>query len=144
MQHLENEKSILIMAYNTSTFKRKKNIKNDIKLRESQVVLYIDQRSHVKYKSSNLSSNLLDVFFNLTKGTIGSLLSNQFQNLELDNKSYSLKHPYLCFYVGSLIHWWLCIGLSKLRLWLTLTCDLETSFLMNWCVLSEATYLSYY
>ena len=39
----QKEKSILIMVYKASTFKRKKKEKkkkNDIKLRESQVVLY--------------------------------------------------------------------------------------------------------
>ena len=54
------------------------------------------------------------MFFNLTKGMIGSLLSDQFQNIELDSKLYSLENQYLCFYVSSFIHWWLCIGFLKL------------------------------
>ena len=41
--------------------------KNDIKLRASQVVLYIDQWDHVKQKFNALRSNWLDVYFNLTK-----------------------------------------------------------------------------
>ena len=110
-----------------------------MKLKKSQVVLYVDQQGCVQYKCGDLSSNWLDVFFNLTKGMTGFLLSDQFRNIELDNKLYSLKHQYLCFYVGSLIHWWLCIKFSKLRLWLTLTFDLETSFLMDWCILFEVT-----
>ena len=110
----ENEKSILIMVYDVFTSKRKKN---DIKLSGSQVVLYVDQWGCVKYKFGNLSWNWLDVFFDLTKGMTRSLLSNRFRNIKLDNKSYSLENKYLCFYVISLIHWWLCIGLLKLRLW---------------------------
>ena len=50
------------MVYNASTFKRKtkrkeKQKKNDIKLKGSQVVLYVDQRGHVKQKFNDLSSN---------------------------------------------------------------------------------------
>ena len=89
--------------------KRKEKKRNGIKLRRSQVMLYVDQRGRVKQKSDDLSSNWLDVFFNLTKGMTGFLLSDQFWNKELDNKLYSLKNQYLCFYVGSLIHWWLHI-----------------------------------
>ena len=95
------------MVYNASTFQKKK--KNDIKLRENQVVSDVNQRGHVKKKSGDLSSSWLDVFFNLTKGMTRSLLNDQFQNIELDNKLYSLEHQFSCFYVGSLIHWWLCI-----------------------------------
>ena len=57
-------KNLLIMMYNASTFKRKRNKKkrkekkrNGIKLRRSQVMLYVDQRGRVKQKSDNLSSN---------------------------------------------------------------------------------------
>ena len=113
--------------------------KNDIKLRKSQVMFNVDQRGCVKYKFDDISSNWLDVFFNLTKGMTGSLLSDQFQNIELNNKSYSLEHQWLCFYVDYLLHWWLCIGFSNLRLWLTLTYELETLFLMNLYVLFEVT-----
>ena len=113
-----------------------KEKKNYIKLRESQVMFNVDQRGRVKYKSDDLSSNWLDVFFNLTKDMTRFLLSDQFQNIELDSKSYSLEHQCLCFYVDSLLHWWLCIGFSNLRLWLTITYELETSFLMNLYVLS--------
>ena len=136
-------KNQLIMVCNAPTFKRKRK-KQDIKLRGIQVVLYLDHRGHVKQKSDDFSSNWLDVFFNLTKGMIGSLLSDQFQNIELDSKLYSLENQYLCFYVSSYLHWWLCIRFLKLRLQLTLTFDLETSFLMDWCILSEVTYLIYY
>ena len=87
----ENEKSKLIMLYNASTFKQKKKKWNyDIKIKGSQIVLYVYQRGRVKQKSNNLSSNWLDVFFDFTKFMTGSLLSDQFQNIELDNKSYSL------------------------------------------------------
>ena len=59
--------------------------------------------------SGNLDSNWLNVFFNLTKDTTRSLLSDQFQNIELDSRSYFLEHQYLFLNVGHLIHWWLCI-----------------------------------
>ena len=85
--------------------KEKKRKEKDIKLRGSQVVLYVDQWGRVKQKFDNISSNWLDVFFNLTKGMIGSLLSDQFWNIELDSKLYSLEHQYLCFYVDYLIQW---------------------------------------
>lgn len=68
----------------------------------SQVVLYVDQRRRVKQKSDNLRTNWLDVSFNLTKNMTRFLLSYQFQNIELDNKSCSLEHHYLCFYVWHL------------------------------------------
>ena len=42
------------MVYNASIFKGKKN---DIKLRGSQVVLYINKCGHVKQKSGDLNSN---------------------------------------------------------------------------------------
>ena len=113
-------------------------------IKEELVVLYVDQQDCVRHKFDDLCSNWLDVFFNLTKYIIGSLLSDQFQNIELDSKLYSLENQYLCFYVGSLIHWWLCIRFSKLRLWLILTFDLETSFFMDWCIQSKAAYLIYY
>ena len=49
MNEKKNEKSIVIIVYNASTSKRKrKEKKYDIKLRGSQVVLYVDQRGHVK------------------------------------------------------------------------------------------------
>ena len=45
----KNEKSIVIIVYNASTSKRKrKEKKYDIKLRGSQVVLYVDQHDRVK------------------------------------------------------------------------------------------------
>ena len=88
---------------NKNKNKNKNEIKNDIKLR-SQVVLYVNQRGRVKQKFGDLSSNQLVVFFNLTKDMIGSLLSDQFQSMELDNKSYSLEYQYSCFYIGFLIH----------------------------------------
>ena len=116
---------------------QKKKKKKDIKLRGIQVVLYIDQRGHVKQISSDFSSNWLDVFFNLTKGMTGSLLSDQFQNIELDSKLYSLENQYLCFYVSSYLHWWLCIRFLKLRLQLTLTFDLETSFRLMYTIWSN-------
>ena len=102
-------------------------------------MLYVDQQGCVKQKY-----DWLDVIFNFTKGMTGSPLSDQFWNIELDSKVYFLENQCLCFYVGSFIHWWLCIGFSKLRLWLTLAFDLETSFFMDWCVLYEVTYLTYY
>ena len=46
----------------------------DIIVRGTQVLLDVDQRGHVKQKSSDLSSNWWDLFFNLTKGLIRSLL----------------------------------------------------------------------
>ena len=64
--------------------------KTDIKLRESQVMFNVDQWGCVKYKSDDLSSNWLDVFFNLTKDMTGFLLSNQFQNIELDSNRIPL------------------------------------------------------
>ena len=67
-------------------------------------MLYVNQRGRVKQKFGDLSSNQLDVFFNLTKDMIGSLLSDQFQNMELDSKSYSIEYQYSCFYISSLIH----------------------------------------
>ena len=97
----QKEKPILIMVYNASIFKGKKN---DIKLRGSQVVLYINKCGHVKQKSGDLNSNWQNVFFNLTKGMTGFFLSDQFWNIKLDNELYSLKHQCLCFYVDSLIH----------------------------------------
>ena len=124
--------------------KRKKSIDHGVQCFHFQVVLYVDQRCHVKQKFDDFSSNWLDVFFNLTKDMTRYLLSDQFQNIELDSKLYSLENQYLCFHVSSFIHWWLCIGFLKLRLQLTLTFDLEASFLMDWCILSEVTYLIYY
>ena len=38
-------------------FQKKKKKKNDVKLRRSQVVLYVDQQGHVKQKSGDLRSN---------------------------------------------------------------------------------------
>ena len=67
-------------------------------------MLYVNQRGRVKQKFGDLSSNQLHVFFNLTKDMIGSLLSDQFQNMELDSKSYSIEYQYSCFYISSLIH----------------------------------------
>ena len=123
-------------------------------------MLYVDQWGRVKQKSDDLSSSWTDVFFNLTKEMIGFLLSDQFRNIEPDSNSYSLENQNLCLYVGSrihinisfdfpdsnsyslenqnlcfyvssLIHWWLCIEFFNMRLWLTLTCELETSFLFR-------------
>ena len=67
-----------------------KEKKNYIKLRESQVMFNVDQRGRVKYKSDDLSSNWLDVFFNLTKDMTRFLLSDQFQNIELDSNRIPL------------------------------------------------------
>ena len=53
---MNEKKNQLIMMYNASTFKRKRK-KKDIKLRGIQVVLYLDQRGHVKQKSDDFSSN---------------------------------------------------------------------------------------
>ena len=99
-------------------------------------MFHVDQRGRVKYKSDDLSSNWLDVFFNLTKDMTGFLLSNQFQNIELDSNRIPLNiNAYVSmltlFYIDGL-----CIGFSNLRLWLTLTYELETWFLMNLYVLS--------
>ena len=71
-------------------FQKKK--KNDIKVKMSQVVLYVYQWSCFKQKYDDLRSNWLDVYFNLTKGMTGFLLSNQFWNIKLDSKSYSLEN----------------------------------------------------
>ena len=68
-------------------------------------MLYVDQWNCVKYISSNLRTKWLDVFFNLTKGMTRLLRSDQFWNIELDNKLYSFEHQSSCFYVGPLIHW---------------------------------------
>ena len=40
--------------------------------------------------------------FNLTKGMTRSLFSEQFRNIELENKSYALENQYLCFYLALL------------------------------------------
>ena len=56
--------------------KEKEKEKHGIKLRESKVVLYVDQWDRDKQKSSDLGTNWLDVYFNLTKGMIEFLLSN--------------------------------------------------------------------
>ena len=50
----------------------------------------VDQWGCVKYKSDDLSSNWLDVFFNLTKDMTRFLLSDQFQNIELDSNRIPL------------------------------------------------------
>ena len=42
-----------------------KEKENDIKLKGSQVVLYVNQRGHVKQKSDDLSLNWLNVFVRL-------------------------------------------------------------------------------
>ena len=68
-------------------------------------MLYVDQQNYVKQKFDNLRTNWLDVYFDLTKDMIGYLLSDQFQNIELDNKSYSLEKQYSCFYVSPHIYW---------------------------------------
>ena len=87
------------MVYHAFTFNRKRKKKerkkekeNDIRLNWSQVMLYVDQWDHVKHKFDDHNSNWLDVFFNLTKDMIESLLSDQFQNIELDSKSYCLEN----------------------------------------------------
>ena len=63
-----------------------------------------------------------------------SFLSNQFQNAQLDSKSYSLELMFLCwpFYTLMVMHW-----VSKLKLWLTLTLELETPFLIDWCIITR-------
>ena len=53
-------------------------------------MFHVDQRGRVKYKSDDLSSNWLDVFFNLTKDMTRFLLSDQFQNIELDSNRIPL------------------------------------------------------
>ena len=47
------------MMYNASTFNKKIH---DIKLRESQVVPFVDQRGLVKQKFNDLRTNGLDVY----------------------------------------------------------------------------------
>ena len=65
-------------------------------------MLYVDQCGRAKQNSNDIITNWLDVYFNLTKVMTGFFLSDQFWNIELNCKSYSLKYQYLCFYVDFL------------------------------------------